>query len=114
MNTRIVIHDPAQRVVVRELRQGKSESESRLIDLARAAERRGDIHTARGLYEQPLSRNPKNYTAAQQLAELHRHKLKNTTDALHLDEQAANCDIDQPMVGRESTNTTLPRYDGTT
>ncbi len=85
------VHDPSQRVVVRELRQGKGESESGLIDLARAAERRGDSNTARELYEQALSRNPKNYVAAQLLAELHRHKLKNTTDALRLYEQAASC-----------------------
>ena len=85
------VYDPAQRVVVRELRQGKEESESGLLDLARAAERSGDIHSARDLYEQALSRNPKNYTAAQQLGELHRHKFKNTTDALRLYAQAASC-----------------------
>lgn len=85
------VRDPAQRVVVRELRQGRSESESGLIDLARAAERRADATTARELYEQALSRNPKNYLAAQLLGELHRHKFKNTTDALRLYEQAASC-----------------------
>ena len=85
------VRDPAQRVIVRELRQGRNESEGSLIDLARAAERRGDNPAARELYEQALSRNPKNYIAAQLLAELHRHKLKNIADALRLYEQAASC-----------------------
>lgn len=85
------IHDPSQRVIVRELRQGRSGPENGLIDLARAAERRGDIGTARDLYEQALARNPKNYMAAKYLAELHRHKLGNVADALRLYAQAASC-----------------------
>ncbi len=85
------VHDPAQRLVVRELRQGRSESESALVDLAKAADRRGDSNAARELYEQALSRNPKNFKAAHLLAELHRHKLRNTSDALRLYEQAASC-----------------------
>ncbi|PAW77867.1 MAG: hypothetical protein B9S32_09715 [Verrucomicrobia bacterium Tous-C9LFEB] len=83
--------DPSERVVVRELRQGKNESENALVDLARAAERRGDITTARDLYEQALSRNPKNFKAAQLLAELHRHRFQNISDTLRLYEQAASC-----------------------
>jgi tetratricopeptide (TPR) repeat protein len=85
------IQDSAHRVVVREVRQGRSESESGLIDLAVAAERRGDISTAKELLEQALSRNPRNFRAAQLLAELHRHKYKNITQALSLYEQAASC-----------------------
>jgi tetratricopeptide (TPR) repeat protein len=85
------VHDPGERVVVRELRQGRSEPESGLIDLARAADRRGDTNTAKELFEQALARNPKNFKAAQFLAELHRHKLRNVTDALRLYEQAASC-----------------------
>lgn len=85
------VHDPAERVVVREVRQGRGESESGLIDLAIAADRRGDTNTAKELFEQALARNPKNFRAAQLLAELHRHKLRNTADALRLYEQAAGC-----------------------
>ena len=85
------VHDPVERVVVREVRQGRSESESGLIDLAIAADRRGDTNTARDLFEQALARNPKNFRAAQLLAELHRHKLKSISDALRLYEQAASC-----------------------
>jgi tetratricopeptide (TPR) repeat protein len=85
------VADAAERVIVRELRQGRSESESGLIDLAIAADRRGDTGTARELLEQALSRNPKNFKAAQLLAELHRHKFKSMTDALRLYEQAASC-----------------------
>ena len=85
------IQDPEQRVVVREVRQGRSESESGLIDLAIAAERRGDNNTAKDLFEQALSRNPKNFRAAQLLAELHRHKFQSVADALRLYEQAASC-----------------------
>lgn len=85
------VHDPAQRAIVREIRQGRNESESGLVDLAIAADRRDDISAAKELFEQALARNPKNYRAAQLLAELHRHKLHNTTDALRLYEQAASC-----------------------
>jgi tetratricopeptide (TPR) repeat protein len=84
------VYDPQERVAVRELRQGRSESESGLLDLAVAAERRGDIDTAEELYGQALSRNPKNFKAAQLLAELHRHKRNNISDALRYYEQAAS------------------------
>lgn len=85
------VHDPAERVVVREVRQGRSEAESGLIDLAIAADRQGDKNAAKELLEQALARNPKNYRAAQLLAELYRHKFRSTADALRLYEQAASC-----------------------
>lgn len=83
------VKDADQKVVIRELRQGKSESESGLIDLAKAAERRTDYKGSKELYEQALARNPKSYKAAQGLAELHRHKLHSVGDALRCYEQAA-------------------------
>lgn len=52
------VGDPAERLVVREIRQGKGGSEVALVDLAQAAERRGDVTSAQALYEQALQRNP--------------------------------------------------------
>lgn len=46
------IADLSERVVIREVRQGKGASESALVDLAQGAERRGDLDSARALYEQ--------------------------------------------------------------
>jgi tetratricopeptide (TPR) repeat protein len=81
--------DPDERLVIRELRQGKAGSESALVDLAKAAERRGDLDAARGLYEQALQRNPTSWKAARSFAEFHRHKLNNLAAAIRLYEQAA-------------------------
>jgi tetratricopeptide (TPR) repeat protein len=83
------IVDPKERVVVRELRQGKGGSETALVDLAMGAERRGDTASAKALYEQALSRNPTSRKAARQYAEFNRHKMNNTTEALRLYELAA-------------------------
>lgn len=81
--------DPAQRLVVREMRQGKGGSETALIDLALAAERRGDIAGAESLYEQALQRNPISWRAARAAGEFYRHRLENKTEALRLYEMAA-------------------------
>ena len=83
------IRDPDERLIIREVRQGKTGVELPLIDLALAAERRGDIDTAETLYQQALRRNPKSWKAARQFAEFHRHKLQNTSEALRLYAQAA-------------------------
>lgn len=83
------IVDPKERVVVRELRQGKGGSETALVDLAMGAERRGDTASAKALYEQALSRNSTSWKAARQYAEFNRHKMNNTTEALRLYELAA-------------------------
>ncbi len=91
------VEDPNERVVVRELRQGRSDSESGLIDLAMAAKRRRDYQNARELLEQALNRNPGNYDAAHKLGELFRHQLRNTSDALRCYEQAA---ANAPSSGR--------------
>jgi tetratricopeptide (TPR) repeat protein len=80
---------PGERPLIRELRQGRGGSESGLVDLARAAERRGDIHSAEDLYEQALRRNPKSWRAARLYAEFARHTLGNRAQALQLYEQAA-------------------------
>jgi tetratricopeptide (TPR) repeat protein len=81
--------DPSERTVVRELRQGKGSSESALVDLAFAAERRGDVHSAEDLYEKALARNPRSWNAARRYAEFARHTLGNRAQALRLYEQAA-------------------------
>ncbi|MGH2594424.1 MAG: RNA-binding domain-containing protein [Actinomycetota bacterium] len=83
------VKDTGERVLIRELRQGKGGSESGLVDLARAAERRGDIHSAEDLYEQALRRNPNSWQAARWFGEFARHVLGNRAQALQLYEQAA-------------------------
>jgi tetratricopeptide (TPR) repeat protein len=83
------VQDPGERLVIREIRQGKAGSESALVDLALAAERRGDLDAARDLYQQALRRSPTSWRAARMLGELYRHKLSNKAEALRLYEQAA-------------------------
>jgi tetratricopeptide (TPR) repeat protein len=83
------IRDPSERVVIREVRQGKGASDSALIDLALGAERRGDLDSARALYEQALQRNPSSWKAARLFAEFYRHKQPKLTEALRLYELAA-------------------------
>ena len=83
------VRDPGDRLVVREIRQGKREPESALLDMARSAEWRGDIQGAEGLYSQALQRNPTSWKAAKITAEFYRHKLQNLNEALRLYEQAA-------------------------
>jgi len=83
------IGDSAERLVVREIRQGKGAAEAGLLDLAKAAERRGDVQSAEELYEQALQRNPNSWRAARLYAEFQRHMLSNRAKALSLYEQAA-------------------------
>jgi tetratricopeptide (TPR) repeat protein len=83
------VTDASQRLVIREVRQGTVESESSLLDLGRAAERTGDLHSAQDFYEQALQRNPRSWKATRLLAEFCRHKLRNQAEALRLYEQAA-------------------------
>jgi tetratricopeptide (TPR) repeat protein len=83
------VEDPAERLVVREVRQGKGGSETALIDLGRAAERRGDVGSAEAMYQQALQRNPASWKAARVAAEFYRHKMNDTTQALRLYEKAA-------------------------
>jgi tetratricopeptide (TPR) repeat protein len=83
------VYDSAERLVVREVRQGKGGSESALIDLAQAAERRGDTSSAKALYDQALQRNASSWKAARAAAEFYRHKMHDLTAALRLYEKAA-------------------------
>lgn len=84
------IKDQRQRLVIRDLRQGRAkESEVTLIDLGKAAERRGQLEDAEKLLQQALSRNPASWKAARALAEFYRHKTSNTAAAISLYEQAA-------------------------
>ncbi len=92
------IRDEDEQVVVRELRQGKSSPEAALLDLAQAAERRGDTNSAQSLYEQAISRNPRSCRAARLFAEFCRHRLEKYGDALRLYEQAA---ANAPSQGQE-------------
>lgn len=83
------IADERQRLVVRELRQGRSESDSALVDLAVAARKRGDIGSAERMFEDAVRRHPRSWRAAREFAELQRHDLSNKSAALRLYEQAA-------------------------
>jgi tetratricopeptide (TPR) repeat protein len=83
------VKDPSERLAVREVRQGRDTSDSSLVDLALAAERRGDLDTAKELYEQALRRNPGSWRAARHYAEFQRHKLNNRAEAIRFYEQAA-------------------------
>ena len=83
------IHNPDERIVVRELRQGTKNVGSSLVDLAKSAEKRNDIEGAEELYEQAISRDPNNWNALREFAEFQRHKKGNTTMAIQLYDQAA-------------------------
>lgn len=82
------IHDDDERLVVREVRSGKNADDSALVDLALAAERRGDFEGAERLYRQALARNPRSWRAARASAEFFRHKMRNHVEALSLYEVA--------------------------
>ncbi|MFI7135856.1 RNA-binding domain-containing protein [Nonomuraea sp. NPDC050153] len=73
-----------ERLLVRELRQGRTSDDTALIDLANAAEKRGDLDTAERLYKQALSRNPRSWRAARDAAEFYRHKRSDSLEALRL------------------------------
>jgi len=92
------IKDPEERLVIREVRQGKESSESSLLDLAISAETRGDMVSADSLYHQALLRNPKSWKAAWKYAEFMRHIQNKTADAIRLYEQAA---ANAPLRGTE-------------
>lgn len=83
------IKDADERVLIRALRQGTESPESSLLDLAKAAQRRGDISGAESLFEQALSRSRSNWRVAREFAEFCRHELHDTTKALQLYEVAA-------------------------
>jgi tetratricopeptide (TPR) repeat protein len=94
------VTDSDERLVVRELRQGRGADDTALIDLATAAERRGDLDTAERLYRQALSRNPRSWKAARAAAEFYRHKRNNNLEALTLYRVAG---AHAPVRGRERT-----------
>lgn len=84
------IPNPDDRVVARELRQGRGSPEGALLDIAQAAQRRGDAKTAEEMYEQALTRNPASWRAARLRAEFERKVNKNLERALQFYEQAAH------------------------
>ncbi|HQP88898.1 MAG TPA: NB-ARC domain-containing protein [Thermoanaerobaculia bacterium] len=83
------VRDPDERLVVREIRQGRGSGEEALLDLAVAAERRGDLDSAEHLLRQATTKSPKSWKAARRLAEFVRHKLGNKAESLQLYEVAA-------------------------
>jgi tetratricopeptide (TPR) repeat protein len=84
------VSDPAERLTVRELRQGKGAAENALLDIALAAEKRNDLNSAETMYERALARNQSSWKTARAFAEFKRHKRRDTTGALRLYEQAAS------------------------
>lgn len=77
-----------ERIVIRQVRQGTGSSDSVLIDLAKSAKRRGDIGGAEDLLNQAITRNPRNWRALKELAEIHRHDHQNLGQAMDLYERA--------------------------
>jgi len=84
------VSDPAERLTVRELRQGRGAAENALLDIAQAAEKRNDPSSAETMYDRALARNPSSWKTARAFAEFKRHKLHDITGALRLYEQAAS------------------------
>jgi tetratricopeptide (TPR) repeat protein len=78
------VTDGEERLVVRELRTGGSADDSALVDLALAADRRGDLENAGKLFKQALRRNPRSWRAAHAYAEFERHRNNNNLEALTL------------------------------
>jgi len=80
-------------------------AEGAIVELAVGAEKRGDLDTAERLYEQALQRNAKSWKVAKLLAEFHRHRTGNLTEALRLYEQAAasapRAGVDRALIFRE-------------
>jgi tetratricopeptide (TPR) repeat protein len=87
-----------ERLLVREIRSGKSADDSALVDLAIAAERRGDLESADRLFAQALTRNPRSWKAAYSGAEFYRHKRHDPIEALRLYEIAG---ANAPKVGAD-------------
>lgn len=90
--------DRKLRVVIREIRQGKSVAAGPLLDLAKAAARRGDREAAVELFLQALQRNPASWRTAQEYAEFLRHTADDKTGALKPYAQAA---LNAPRTGPE-------------
>jgi len=83
------VPDATERLVVREIRQGKGGNELALFELGQAAERKGDHESAEKLYQQALIRNPRSWKVARALGEFNRHTKQHRHEALRYYEQAA-------------------------
>lgn len=83
------VRDQRDRAVIRELRQGRAGAEEAVLNLAIAAERRGDLRNAEDLYRQALERSPTSWRAARLFAEFLRHKRRQIGDAIRMYERAA-------------------------
>ena len=81
--------DDDERLLVRELRSGRTADDSALVDLALSAQRRGDLNGAERLFKQALARNPRSWRAARGAAEFFRHQRRNMLEAIALYEIAA-------------------------
>jgi tetratricopeptide (TPR) repeat protein len=92
------IPDAEQRIVMREIRQGHDSAEGPLIDLAKAASKRGDLSTAEQLFKQALERSPNSWRAAIEYAEYLRHITQDVGEALKFYERAA---VNSPSRGPE-------------
>lgn len=84
------IADINEREVVRALRNGKSAEVDRIIDLALASERRGDLPAAKRLYERAIELAPNSWRAHRLLGEFFRHKDEDVAMAIKMYETAAH------------------------
>lgn len=78
------VRNDDERLVVREIRAGKNSDDTAIVNLAVAAEKRGDLENAERLYRQALARNPRSWRAARTAAEFYRHKRNNHLEAVAL------------------------------
>lgn len=94
-----------ERLVVREIRSGRNADDTALVDLARTAEKRGDLDGAEKLYRQALARNPRSWRAARGAAEFFKQKRRNTVEALAMYEiagaNAPRAGSDRMLIFRE-------------
>ena len=85
----IDIVNPDQRLIERELRQGRQASDDSILALAQQAENRQDHDNAQRLYEYAMRVNRKNWRGAQIFAEFFRHVRANMSEALRYYQLAA-------------------------
>lgn len=83
------VPDSNERLLVRDIRQGKKASSEILLDLAHAHERRNDRKGAQDLYEKAMAANSRNWRTARLYGRFCEKTLRRRSEALTLYEKAA-------------------------
>lgn len=83
------IHDPAQRQLVQDVRQGEKNPEIALLQVARNYQAQGDLDNAEDYYKRALERNPRSWQCHREMAEFYRHQRDSVANALVHYKQAA-------------------------